>query len=90
MAENYNLSSKFGFNVAQPKTGAQQGVPQKIDFEEKVGNFIDSMTSYVDKYEEVFNGNVEREIGMYSRQAMIVGMNLKASDSNIRNFDMNI
>ena len=42
------------------------------------------------KYEDVFNGNVEKEIGMYSRKAMIVGMNLKASDKNIRNFDMNI
>ena len=61
-----------------------------VDISETVNNFIDSMTSYVDKYEDVFNGNVAKEIGMYSRQAMIVGMNLKASDKNIRNFDMNI
>ena len=39
---------------------------------------------------DTFNGKVAKEIGMYSRQAMIVGMNLKASDKNIRNFDMNI
>ena len=91
MAQNYNLGSKFGFNVAQPKTGGQHQVaPKKVDVGEAVGNFIDSMTSYVDKYEDVFNGNVAKEIGMYSRQAMIVGMNLKVSDQNVRNFDMNI
>lgn len=89
MAENYNLGSKFGFNVAQPKTGGQSLAPKKIDVGDAVGNFIDSMTSYVDKYEDVFNGNVAKEIGMYSRQMMIVGMNLKSDDKNIRNFDMN-
>jgi Ca2+-transporting ATPase len=41
------------------------------------------------KNENVFNGDVEREIGMYSRQAMIVGMNLKAAEER-RRFDMNI
>ncbi len=91
MAENYNLGSKFGFNVAQPKTGGANGsAPKKVDISESVNNFIDSMTSYVDKYEDVFNGNVAKEIGMYSRQAMIVGMNLKASDKNLHSFDMNI
>jgi hypothetical protein len=90
MAENYNLGSKFGFNIAQPKGAKNAPAMPKVDLGEAVGNLFDSMTSYVDKYEDVLNGNVAKEIGMYSRQAMIVGMNLKASDKNIRNFDMNI
>lgn len=91
MAQNYNLGSKFGFNVAQPNKGAQQSsAPKHVDITQAVGGLFDSMTSYVDKYEDVFTGKVEKEIGMYSRQAMIVGMNLKASDKNVRNFDMNI
>ena len=91
MAQNYNLGSKFGFNVSQSQVGKQGSfAPKKIDIGETVGNILDSMTNYVDKYEDVFNGKVAKDIGMYSRQAMIVGMNLKASDKNIRNFDMNI
>ena len=54
-----------------------------------VSDFVDSMTSYVSEYEDVFNGKVEREINMYSRQAMIVGMNLRAGETK-RSFDMNI
>ena len=88
MAENYNLGSKFGFNVALPKKNANELPQQKIDIGEAMNMFLDSMTSYVDKYEDVFNGNVAKEIGMYNRQSMIVGMNLKAGDNNFRNFDM--
>ena len=47
------------------------------------------MTSYVAKYENVFNGDVEREIGMYSRQAMIVGMNLKAGEEKTVTIPLN-
>ena len=90
MAENYNLGSRFGFNVSQKtaQTSAQPKQEQTID--KTVGDLFDSMTSYVAKYENVFNGEVAKEINMYSRQAMIVGMNLKSSDSNIRRFDVNI
>ena len=89
MAENYSLGSRFGFNVAQQNTkNAQQKSEQTID--KTVGDLFDSMTSYVAKYENVFNGDVAKEINSLSRQSMIVGMNLKASDGNIRKFDMNI
>jgi len=89
MAENYNLGSKFGFNVSLQ--GKKFLNPQKLntDISATVENLFDSMTGYVTKYENVFNGEVENEINMYSRQAMIVGMNLKAADTK-RNFDMNI
>ena len=88
MAQNYNLNSNFGFNV----TGANRTSVQKQseNLAEKASNLFDSMTNYVDKYENVFSGEVEKEINMYSRQAMIVGMNLKAADNTIRRFDMNI
>ena len=88
MAQNYNLNSNFGFNV----TGANRTSVQKQSetLAEKASNLFDSMTNYVDKYENVFSGEVEKEINMYSRQAMIVGMNLKAADNTIRRFDMNI
>ena len=87
MAENYNLGSSFGFNIT-PKTNTPQ--QKDVHVENALENLFDSMTSYVSKYENVFNGDVANEINMYSRQAMFVGMNLKASDSNIRKFDVNI
>lgn len=88
MAQNYNLNSSFGLNVTSgAKTNAET---QHVDIAQRAANLFDSMTSYVDKYENVFTGDVEKEINMYSRQAMIVGMNLKAADKTIRKFDMNI
>lgn len=90
MAENYSLNSRFGFNVSQQGAKTQQQVQKtNIDLSKTAADLFDSMTSYVAKYENVFNGDVEREIGMYSRQSMIVGMNLKAAEEK-RKFDMNI
>lgn len=88
MAQNYNLNSSFGFNVTT--RGANNAQNQKSVVNESSKNTFGSVFNYVEKYENVFNGDVEKEIGMYSRQAMIVGMNLKASDNTIRRFDMNI
>lgn len=89
MAENYSLNSRFGMNVsvnsAQKKPLAQAGA----ELAQNVGELFDSMTSYVAKYENVFNGDVEREINMYARQSMIVGMNLRAGETR-RQFDVNI
>ncbi len=87
MAENYNLNSSFGFNISTRniKNPAQKATPETAK-----SNSLNSIFNYVDKYENVFNGDVEKEIGMYSRQAMFVGMNLKASDGNIRKFDISI
>ena len=89
MAENYSLNSRFGLNISQKgaKTPAQP--KQEINLEKTVENLFDSMTGYVAKYENVFNGDVENKINMYSRQAMFVSMNLIASDTK-HNFDMNI
>ena len=89
MAENYSLGSRFGFNVSQQGAKAPTVQPKEV-IQESVENIFESITGYVAKYENVFNGDVEKEIGMYSRQAMIVGMNLKSADKNHRNFDMNI
>ena len=90
MAENYSLNSRFGLNVSQQGAKAQQQVKQAaVELQKNVSELFDSMTGYIAKNESVFNGDVEREIGMYSRQAMIVGMNLKAGEEK-RKFDMNI
>lgn len=88
MAENYSLSSRFGLNVSSQGAQTKQQNPE-TGISKNVGDFIDSMTSYVSEYENVFNGNVEKEINMYSRQAMIVGMNLRAGEVK-RQFDVNI
>jgi len=89
MAENYSLNSKFGFNVTpgKGKTSAQNVESKEV--QKSNDNLFDSVTGYVAKYENVFNGDVEKEINMYTRQAMIVGMNLKASETK-RSFDMKI
>ena len=87
MAENYSLNSKFGFNVTPKKDNINKQNTAK-EAQQKVENLFDSMTGYVKKYENVFTGDVEKEINMYARQAMIVGMNLRASEVK-RNFDMN-
>ena len=89
MAENYSLNSSFGFNVTSKGAKNQPAQQTSTNLSQSVGNLFDSMTSYVSKYENVFNGDVEREINMYSRQAMIVGMNLKAGETK-RQFDVNI
>ena len=90
MAENYSLNNGFGFNVSKKgvNTGNVQHTIENID--KSVGNLFDTMTEYVSKYENVFNGNVESEINMYTRQAMIVGMNLRAENGARHSFDMNI
>jgi len=88
MSGNYNLGSNFGLNIS--KTSIKKEENQKLNSSSKdVNNLFDSMINYVDKYENVFNGEVEKEISIYSRQAMFVGMNLKSSDTK-HNFDMNI
>ena len=89
MAENYSLNSRFGLNVSSQGAKNQQAQKTNIDITKNVGDLFDSMTGYVSKYENVFNGDVEREINMYARQAMIVGMNLKNGEVK-RQFDVNI
>jgi len=89
MAENYSLNSRFGLNVSSQGAQSKQAQKTNVDISKSVGELFDTMTSYVSKYENVFSGEVEREINMYSRQAMIVGMNLKAGEVK-RSFDMNI
>ena len=90
MAENYSLNSKFGLNVT-PNKQQKQIAPNEIikSTQESIGNIFDTLTGYVQKYENVFSGDVEREINLYDRQAMIVGMNLRAAEVK-RHFDMNI
>lgn len=89
MAENYSLGSKFGFNVTgqpakQAKTGAQAEAMVNAN------SIFSPVDNFFAKYEDVLNGNIDHDINMYSRQSMIIGMNLRASDGNIHRFDMNI
>ncbi len=88
MAQNYNLGSRFGLNVT-PQTKSYQTPKKELDINPESPNLFDSMSNYFIKNENVFNGDVAKEINMYSRQAMIVGMNLKAAETK-RSFDVNI
>ena len=90
MAENYSLNSRFGLNVSTSNAKNKE-VQQtsNVELSKGANDLFDSMTSYVSKYEDVFNGTVEKQINMYSRQAMIVGMNLRAGETK-REFDVNI
>jgi len=87
MAQNYNINSSFGFNV-MPRNAGASGQNAEADLFETAS--VQESNNFFDKYEKVFNGDVENEINLYYRQMMIVGMNLKASDNTIRSFDMKI
>ena len=90
MGQNYNLNSTFGLNVT-PRNPQQQKpeVKQKTNIESTIGNLFDSFTSFSPEAEKVYTGDVEKQINMYSRQAMIVGMNLRNAEEK-RHFDVNI
>ena len=90
MAENYSLNHNFGFNVSK-RTATPNDVQQTVEnINNSVENLFDSMTNYVVKYENVFNGEVEQETNMYIRQSMLVGMNLRAEEGRKHRFDTNI
>ena len=90
MSESYSLNSNFGFNVSKNNINSNIIKHAVNDIDETVGNLFDDMTSYVAKYEKVFNGEIESETNMFIRQAMIVGLNLRAEDKTKNNFDINI
>lgn len=89
MAENYNFSSRFGLNVTNKGANkiAQSGhVEAQVDAQ----SLFSPVDNFFEKYESVLNGDVQHDVNMYSRQNMIIAMNLKASDGNIRKFDVSI
>ena len=90
MGQNYNLNSTFGLDVTprSPKQPKPE-VKQKTNIESTLGNLFDSFTSFSPEAEKVYTGDVEKQINMYSRQAMIVGMNLRNAETK-RHFDVNI
>lgn len=90
MAENYSLNSNFGFNIQKKNLSAAKVKETVQNLDSKVGDLFDSMTGYVAKYENVFNGDVEKEINMYNRQAMFLGMNLRAEGGKKSDLDINI
>ncbi len=87
MAQNYNLNSSFGLNVQK---GSQSVSSKQAVLTGDLNKIFENISDEYKKFEGVFDGTVQKEINMYTRQAMIVGMNLKASDKTIRKFDMNI
>ena len=90
MAENYSLNNGFGLNVQKNNIKPSEAKNKVKSLDETVGDLFDNITGYVAKYENVFNGEVEKETNMYIRQSMMVGMNLRAEDKRKPNFDMNI
>lgn len=89
MAENYSLGSKFGFNVTG-HSAQQAKTKGQAEAMVNAGSIFNPVDNFFSKYEQVLNGNVDHDINMYTRQSMIIGMNLRASDGNIHRFDMNI
>ena len=89
MAENYSLNSRFGLNVSSQGAKNQNAQAKENTLAQKFDDLFGNSTNFVDKYENVFNGDVAKEINMYSRQAMIVGMNLRNGEEKHK-FDMNI
>lgn len=89
MAENYNLNSQFGLNVSTNGLNKDGSTVNIEANETKIEKLFNAVTGYVQKYENVLSGDVEKEINMYERQAMLVGMNLRAANVN-KSFDMNI
>ena len=89
MAENYNIGSKFGLNVSSQGNKSLGSKNSSPELSASSGNLFDYMVGNESSYEKVFNGEVTNEINMLTRQAMLVGMNLRAADVR-RHFDMNI
>ena len=89
MGQNYNLNSTFGMNVSSRNTRVKPEKPQKTNIDSTIGDLLDNFVGFSPEIEKVYNGDVEKQINMYSRQAMIVGMNLKNAEVK-RNFDVNI
>ncbi len=89
MGQNYNLNSTFGMNVSSRNTRVKPEKTQKTNIESTIGDLLDNFVSFSPETEKVYNGDVEKQINMYSRQAMIVGMNLRNAEVK-RNFDVNI
>ncbi len=89
MGQNYNLNSTFGMNVTSRNARVKPESTQKTNLESSISNLFDNFVSYSPEAEKVYNGDVEKQINMYSRQAMIVGMNLRNAQVK-RSFDVNI
>ena len=87
MAQNYNLNPNFGLNVTHQ---AGHKTTEISPAAQRISSMFEDVDSAINKYDSVFSGDVEKQISMYSRQAMIVGMNLRAADSNVRKFDTSI
>ena len=89
MAENYSLNSKFGFNVIPKGDNSSSAQQESVKEEKSSSDLFEYSNNFFSKFEEVSSGKVEHQINMYSRQAMIIGMNLRAAEPK-RNFDVNI
>ena len=69
MASEYLNLKPFGMNVLVPK----EGKTAKHTIEKAVKNFWEPVVNYLEKNDEVFNGNIEREIDKINIQTMNLG-----------------
>ena len=89
MGQNYNLNSTFGYNVTQRTAQKQPEAQRTNSIDTTISSLIDSFSSFSPEKERVYSGDVAKEINMYTRQAKIVGMNLRNAEDK-RRFDVNM
>jgi len=90
MAENYNLNPNFGLNVSSKGTDAKSSYkPYGAPIKDVLEN-LSAPSRSANNIFDVFDGKVANEISAYSRQAMLISMNLNAVDNTKRSFDVNI
>ncbi|MBQ7286128.1 MAG: hypothetical protein IJW73_00025, partial [Candidatus Gastranaerophilales bacterium] len=80
MAENYNLNPNFGLNVSSKGTGSSTGYKPSSVPAKDVLEGLSISSRRMNNIFDVFDGKVANEISMYSRQAMLISMNLNAAD----------
>lgn len=89
MSQNYNINPQFGSNVSI--NGSKSAVQkQNINPEQPSINLFKVMANYIDKYEDVLNGSVERQINGYINFMQETALNLKNADKGHRRFDTTI
>lgn len=89
MSESYNLKSSFGFNV-QPRGTQTSNAQSAESISNQAVKDIFGVNKYLTDNEDVFNGNVEHQIDLYTRQSMIIGMNLRNAQGPKRKLDVSL
>lgn len=85
MSTNFNVKP-FGFNVMPDLKGNSKVAAQSV--EKAIGNMWEPVLDYLATNENVFSGDVAKEIGKLNIQTMQLGSIVNAN-AEIRNLDTN-